>query len=279
MLPGQPGWSYGSGQAPGGFSFANPNAAANERFTFGKGSGFSFGTGIAATQVLPCGHTEPINPDFTFVLEKRPCSECQRMKGFFFDFRSLDPNNEGKSVPIFTEFHGEPPLHYKMAIDSESTTIPNPKIATRNMFGLGGSSAPKLKVKTRSWNVFPVGKEMQFTNPVIIIGYRIHHLSWSPTAPPTFDPNTGYITMDCPQLANGSSLLGNIQRSVIASWNIFPNTLTPVPMSMAKFTDVMLNEPTELNRVEFQLYNGSGAFIALTPTNAVALGIEFLLPS
>jgi hypothetical protein len=161
-------------------------------------------------------------------------------------------------------------------MDIEKSAQPNPKTASKFSFGLGGMSAPKTRVKTRAWCLFNLYSSIQFTKSIIIVGYRLHQLYWSPSTPPTLDATTGFIFLDCPQLSHPFSLLSNVQRSIIASWQLSGNT---GPNSIAKFKDVMLNEPVELNRLDFTLFNGSGTAITITSSNGVYLALEFLLPN
>lgn len=193
--------------------------------------------------------------------------------------------------PTFT-FGQSTPFHYpeQMNVDppqlggkgikgKDWDTLELRPAASGNMFGLGGASAPPLIAKTRCLFIIPIlNTSYQLNKPITIIGYRIKTLAWSPTNLPSFDANTGFILLSCSQLANVNSTWGSNRSSAIASWNLSPN-LNSGPPFVSEEKDVYLNQATELSRLDFVLYNGSGSPITLTTNNAVNLVIEFILPN
>jgi hypothetical protein len=148
-----------------------------------------------------------------------------------------------------------------------------------NLFGLGGASAPDIPEKTRCLFVIPItNTPYQLNKPLTIIGYRIKNLSWCPLHVPAFDTSTGFIVLTCAQLANVNSTWGANRTSAIGSWNLSPVS-NAGPSFVSEERDYYLNQPTELSRMDFILYDGVGSPTALVTNNAVNLVIEFILPN
>jgi hypothetical protein len=145
-------------------------------------------------------------------------------------------------------------------------------------FGLGGVTAPIWQKRTRTLNTFLIGGTTPLARCVTIIGFRIIQLSWSPAAPPTLDGTSGAIFLDCPELSSPESTWLGTSRSMIGAWNLSP-LVNAGPSFISKSRDILLNSPTELNRITLLLYNMNGIQVPLTTNNNCNVTIEFILPN
>lgn len=145
-----------------------------------------------------------------------------------------------------------------------------------NMFGKAGATEKEYPVKTRAIGIFAVGQTTQLARPLVIIGFRIICFSNSPTTPITIDANAGLRFLDCPELSvnlSQSQFYGTL-RNIIAIWKA-----NGLPTNQEYQPTFMLNHPTELTSLTFNLFVETGVTVLYPANSNPTIAIEFLFPN
>lgn len=183
-----------------------------------------------------------------------------------------------------SEFMFPPPTpkSEEMKLDAILQTLQNqPKAAIEahelvgKMFGKAGATSFSYPVKSKSIGIFNSNGKTQLARPLVIIGFRVIFICSNPLDAPILDPATCFIFLECPELANTkhSLFFGNLT-NIIAAWKA-----NGLPVSQDYQPTFMLNEPTELTSLTFELKVGTLVPIIFGANSNPTVCIEFLYPN